>query len=157
MVTLALHLIGVMDFQGRQWVLWSAPWPLLIWCLDWAPCGLLEDTGGVSMRSWCRKQLHNLFRQGSLGAPLPLPSLLFSLTCYPGLVGSCRQALERRVLPFKPPSQMSPSFTENCLSTTRVCTHTHSHTHTPSLRRARGHAPSLPPLPLPLHPGQMAN
>lgn len=37
--------------------------------------GLLGDTGGVSMRSWCRKQLHNLFRQGSLGVPLPLPPL----------------------------------------------------------------------------------
>lgn len=37
--------------------------------------GLLGDTGGVSMRSWCRKQLHNLFRQGGLGVPLPLPPL----------------------------------------------------------------------------------
>lgn len=77
LVTLALHLIGVMGFQGRQWVLWSAPWPLFIWCQNWALRGLLGDTGGVSRRSRCRKQLHNPFRQGSLGAPLPLPSLCF--------------------------------------------------------------------------------
>lgn len=45
----------------------------------------------------------------SLGAPPP-PFSLFFLTCYPGLVRSCRQALERRVLPFRPPSPVSRGF-----------------------------------------------
>lgn len=104
------------DFQGRPWVLWSAPWPLLIRCPAWALHGLLGDTGGVSRRSWCRKQLHNLFRQGEPGSSSPPPFSLFFLTCYPGLVRSCRQALERRVLPFRPPSPVSRGFEENCLS-----------------------------------------
>lgn len=70
-VTLALHLIGVMDFQGRHG---SSGGHLGLCSYGARIGGLLGDTGGVSTRSWCRKQLHNPFRQGSPGAPLPLPS-----------------------------------------------------------------------------------
>lgn len=100
MVTLAPRLIGTMDFQGRPWVLQTAPWPPLIWCLDWALHGLLGDTGGVSMRSWCRKQLHNLFRQGSLGVPLPsLLSVLPNLLSWSG--GKLQASLREKGVAFQ--------------------------------------------------------
>lgn len=105
MVALELPLIGLMDFQGRQFG------ALLIWCQDWMLCGLLGVRG-----SFRKQLLPNLFRQGGLGAPLsPSP------TCYPGLVGSCRRVSERRVLPFKPPSQISQSFKGNCLFAAPRC------------------------------------
>lgn len=74
MVTLELHLLGVMVFRGGQSCALECALTSALWCVDWVLGGLLGDTGGVGLRSLCRKQLHNLFRQSGLGAPLSLPS-----------------------------------------------------------------------------------